>query len=367
MRSPSPRTAAVSVATAAALAAALAAPPALASPHVPAAGVTVADPQPAHRLVIEQEPVRAKPVRVGGRALAVPSCKPGEWKVTRFRGCKAIQGRVLTVAMTVPPMILGVTHFTATHSYQAAANSRTVTDKLTWRTTKTTMRGGRGPGPNLTIKSKCEAPCSATTKFKGGLMRPGKTLTGTITFHDTTPKVHQTQGTYLLIFTSTFALPGTYETPSPQFRCDNLMPGQRAGCVFPGAVPTVTSLAKLKFVGANIRRLQARGAPKVLHRNSWLEDLNRGQVCGRAKLPAGWKPPKGWPRPLSAKLNKPSCDEYAFARTDEGGAKPGNGYGWVPLRENNAQGGLLSGFFKQNRVLDAASILQPGDPFRVKA
>ncbi|MES9602383.1 MULTISPECIES: NucA/NucB deoxyribonuclease domain-containing protein [Actinomadura] len=82
----------------------------------------------------------------------------------------------------------------------------------------------------------------------------------------------------------------------------------------------------------------------MLHRTSHLTDLHRAQICGPARLPAGWKEPAGWPVHRGDPRHASSCDEYAFAFTNEGGRKPGNRYAWVPLSENRRQGNRLSIF-----------------------
>ncbi|PWI46209.1 hypothetical protein CK485_00185 [Streptomyces sp. ICBB 8177] len=56
------------------------------------------------------------------------------------------------------------------------------------------------------------------------------------------------------------------------------------------------------------------------------------------------------------------CDEYPFASTDEGGtALPATqrAVTWVPAAEQRKQGGMVSAFQVQNRVLK-------GDPFYVE-
>jgi hypothetical protein len=123
-------------------------------------------------------------------------------------------------------------------------------------------------------------------------------------------------------------------------------------------------VAGLPFIAANIRSVQARGGPAELHRNSFLKTANNKAVCPK-NPPAGWKPPKGWP-----KGQRPSCDEYPFAASWEGGTRlPANhrGIAWVPLSENNSQGGLLNAFYLANRVLDATDAKAKGDAFYVFA
>lgn len=158
-------------------------------------------------------------------------------------------------------------------------------------------------------------------------------------------------------------------TSGVTFRCDDRFSGKhgtsgiKAGCVYPSYLPTLRSLANLKFIAANIRHWQSKGDPRLLHRNSFLTRANRRVVCRKAKVPRGWTPPPGWPLPASAKPNRPSCDEYPFAATKEGGVV--GHYGWVPKRENDSQGGRVNGFFNQNRVLDAFNRSGTGDGFYV--
>jgi hypothetical protein len=63
-----------------------------------------------------------------------------------------------------------------------------------------------------------------------------------------------------------------------------------------------------------------------------------------------------------------SCDEYPFATTDQGASKtttPDWGWAWVPEAEQDSRGGRLSGFYKQERVLDGTN--GTGDQFWVEA
>jgi hypothetical protein len=159
-------------------------------------------------------------------------------------------------------------------------------------------------------------------------------------------------------------------TRGREWRCDDKLRPQKAGCVYASFVPTV-SMAGLKFIAASIRKIQARGGPRQLHRNSFLMDSNRAAVCN-IKLPAGWKPPVGWPLPVNKPggANEPQCDEYPFAATWEGGKRlpaPQRGYAWVPAGENRSQGGQLNAFYLANRVLDATSAKTKGDAFDVAA
>jgi hypothetical protein len=163
-----------------------------------------------------------------------------------------------------------------------------------------------------------------------------------------------------------FSTGGVSTTRGEQWRCDDKL-NQRAGCVYASFIPTITTMAGLKFIAPNIRSVQARGGPKELHRNSLLTSSNRTAACN-IKLPAGWKPPAGWPLPITDLNNKPTCDEYPFAGTWEGGKRlPASqrGTAWVPYGENSSQGGLLNAFYLANRVLNATSKTTKGDAFYV--
>src|SRR5579859_324591 len=43
------------------------------------------------------------------------------------------------------------------------------------------------------------------------------------------------------------------------YRCDDILKGQGAGCVFPKVTPTLTTMTKLSAIADNIRRIQAKG------------------------------------------------------------------------------------------------------------
>ncbi|MBT2212459.1 NucA/NucB deoxyribonuclease domain-containing protein [Actinomadura sp. NEAU-AAG7] len=217
------------------------------------------------------------------------------------------------------------------------------------------------------ITTKCEGTCVGTGEVAGPSSAKGQSFTGKLNYRDQTPQ--QEHNKPIIIVTPEMPVPGAgmpaAARATTDVRCDDLLKPQGAGCVVPEFTPTITSLHRLRFIDANIRQWQGRGAPKVLHRNSFLKAGHRSAVCGKAKLPQGWRPPAGWPLPLSDPRNKPSCDEYAFAATNEGGTRPGNGYDWVPKREQDSQGADLKNFFDANRVLDAASARTEGDAFNV--
>ncbi|WP_121434127.1 NucA/NucB deoxyribonuclease domain-containing protein [Actinomadura pelletieri] len=269
----------------------------------------------------------------------------------------------LTVTVLQKGKEVGRLYGTITQSIKLNTKSRTFTESFALRTDGISGKAG---GIRAGVVASCGTGCKARSKGIGGTLVPRRVITGSVSYTDATARVHAARTSYRMTLVKAGYTPGLPTWRSPiDFRCDNLLKGQNAGCVFPRFTPSITSMRSLKFIAPNIRRWQGRGAPKTLTRNGHLANANRRAVCGKAKLPKGWKAPKGWPMPLSNRNNKPSCDEYAFAATNQGGAKAGNGYGWVPLRENSSQGGQLTAFYKAHRVLDATSAKTRGDAFIV--
>ncbi len=145
-------------------------------------------------------------------------------------------------------------------------------------------------------------------------------------------------------------------TDTATFRCNRTKRGR--GCVVPGYLPSAefslsspkhglvaAHMADAEASLANHPGRQADGIP--LTRQTDLLDIvaNRLASCGAFKptIPQG------------------SCDEYPFASTEEGAARPGALLGVdfsvreVPLSQNRSQGGVLGRFYRRNRVLDGDS------------
>lgn len=93
----------------------------------------------------------------------------------------------------------------------------------------------------------------------------------------------------------------------------------------------VIDAAKMPFISRNIRLAWTDGTPSVLTRNSAKQASNRAAACGT------FAPKYGG-----------SCDEYAFATTDEGGS--GARTEEVPLREQRCQGGAITGGYAKAGV-----------------
>ncbi|MFC4908893.1 NucA/NucB deoxyribonuclease domain-containing protein [Actinomadura gamaensis] len=273
----------------------------------------------------------------------------------------------LTVTLYRNTTPVGQVFGTLTQVIELNMKSRAFSERFALHTDRIV---GSASGVFGTIAVSCGGGCKASPSgISGKVLRVGSTINGKIGYSDSVRKgkAHSSPTHYTMTFTKAGYVPtkpAVWNSPL-KFRCDDAIGGLGAGCVFPAYTPTLTSMRSLRFISQNIRNLQKKGAPKLLHRNSKLTTSNRRAVCGPAKLPRGWKPPAGWPKPLSDKKNKPSCDEYAFAGTNEGGKKPHNGYAWVPKRENDSQGGKLIAFYKAWRVLDATSARGQGDAFYV--
>ena len=180
------------------------------------------------------------------------------------------------------------------------------------------------------------------------------------------------------MWTYNFRVPGgsqaqLYDYVLP-FRCDGVVPGAGAGCVFDYYTPTLWySRASLPQFTAHVEGAQLSGLPGrtvPLHR---LTDQTLRELNGRTACPsASWLPrPDGY-----------QCDEYPFRSTYEGAATGGgtartqswcqvtlpgaastgsSGYSicMIPKQQNVTAGSQLGVFYSQNRVAD-------NDPFYVR-
>ncbi|PBI83776.1 hypothetical protein BKP42_67630 [Rhodococcus erythropolis] len=165
---------------------------------------------------------------------------------------------------------------------------------------------------------------------------------------------------------SDFATDWTLDTPVPgmsqsygtemtdiSLRCDEVV-GAFPGCVNPDYVPTLkfSGLPNININIGNHQALNGVGAPggTPLHRGeSALNTVaNRDAACRTDRESTLGPPPSN--------MTNPSCDEYPFASSKEGGGNAS--VRWVPLAENNSQGGQTSTFYQNNRVM-------PGDAFYV--
>ena len=299
-----------------------------------------------------------RPVYAAAPATATPAaatCKPNE--AFRFLAC----GRTpFTDTFYVDNKVVGRITFLLQQTDQLAVKSTAVTESDEIYDIKVS---GEVLPTAVATAATCGANCTGSAHGSVALV-PGATYRFDLHFSNSVGAgaVHFNAPAYRWVFSSGGEVTGG----GLQWRCDDKL-NEHAGCVYPIFHPTITSLAGLKFIAASIKRIQARGGPKELHRNSFLTTANRNAVCN-IKLPPGWKPPAGWPLPITDPKNKPTCDEYPFAASWEGGKRlPASqrGTAWVPASENSSQGGLLNAFYLQNRVLDATSAKTKGDAFNV--
>lgn len=153
--------------------------------------------------------------------------------------------------------------------------------------------------------------------------------------------------------------------PGPQYanqkiRCDNATPvNNGTGCVNPSFEPTVKYYSSaMPYIVDNIRAGQAAtgdGDPatgQLLEREfgDFIKE-NRDDACGTTAL-ARLRKIAATPPP---NMTSPSCDEYPFASTVQGGT--GATVAWVPLAENTAQGTLMAQFYRDYRVMPSDGYL----------
>ncbi|MFD5699017.1 NucA/NucB deoxyribonuclease domain-containing protein [Streptomyces lasiicapitis] len=106
-----------------------------------------------------------------------------------------------------------------------------------------------------------------------------------------------------------------------------------------GTSSIAANIAKIQDSGPHHYGLKGKGSTLTRSTSDKNEKDNRNKAC-----------PKSRKRPPGK-----SCDEYPFARTNQGAARVARkdwGWAWVPEREQHQQGGFLSRFYKENRVLD---------------
>jgi hypothetical protein len=206
----------------------------------------------------------------------------------------------------------------------------------------------------MSLVVSCGTQCHATSQWHPGT-RVEKGAKGTISYQDSVRaggvdiELTQYKATFRLI-NGHHANPLKWKSPL-NFRCDDALNGQRAGCVFPAFIPILTSMAKLPGIAKNIRRIQNKGpghygrpgGGNPLHRLVDEAQQRRNNRIACAKKVTG-------PRPKGK-----SCDEYPFASTYEGGhslPRADRGWAWVPTNQQDRQGGLIRTFYYSNRVLN---------------
>jgi hypothetical protein len=292
---------------------------------------------------------------VAAASIALPSwCTAGSWWAQRTEICQGGTAASLTWKDASSGKVLGTAQFLILQDLQLSPLGRTFAENFELQVTSVT---GQLPGATVNLAVSCGGTCTATSHFpNGSAIAQGSDITTAIDYSDSTATVNTTTSEYALTWGPGTTNPVTW--PSPSYRCDNLIPTQGAGCVSPDYIPTMTSMASLPNIAANIGDIQQAGPHHYgrkadglpLTRNSSLYPKNRDAAC-----------PPNAPRP-----DGKSCDEYPFATTDQGASQttpPDCGSAMVPNDEQSQQGGFVSGFYRQERVLDGTN--GTGDKFWV--
>ncbi|MFF4963169.1 NucA/NucB deoxyribonuclease domain-containing protein [Streptomyces sp. NPDC001222] len=271
---------------------------------------------------------------------------------------------------------VGTASFTVWHEVHLNLKRVKWSEKIT--VSKAALNGTAG-GIITTFHPSCGSGCQVHAG--GGLASPftlnGSAHTGSAdhTFTVSAGHPRSTHTRYELDFNKPGYTPGEVAYAGSTYRCDDEDRQYGAGCVYPTRVSVekdwtkLSDMANLPGIGDNIRKVQRAGlhigypgstVPLTRATKGQAND-NRREVCGPDVHP---KPGDiWWTVDPHDDGTKPSCDEYPFAETTQGGNTynpPNRSIKWVPLKENRQQGGLLRTFFGRYHIL-------PGDKFYVQA
>ncbi|WP_316763689.1 NucA/NucB deoxyribonuclease domain-containing protein [Streptomyces herbicida] len=271
---------------------------------------------------------------------------------------------------------VGTASFTVWHEIHLNLKRVKWSEKIT--VGKATLTGSAG-GISTTFHPSCGSGCQVHAG--GGLASPftlnGHVHTGsadhTFTVSAGHPRTSQTR--YEFDFTKPGYTSGDFPYVGFKYRCDDEDRQYGAGCVYTGTLSVekdwtkLSDMANLPGIGDNIRKVQHAGlhigypgsTVPLTRATKDQVDANRRAVCGPSVHP---KPGDiWWTVDPHDDGTKPSCDEYPFAETTQGGTTynpPNRSIKWVPLKENRQQGGILRTFFGRYHIL-------PGDKFYVQA
>lgn len=319
-------------------------------------------PAPGQVFFEKKVPVEVQDQDVPGIAakLADPNCLND-----RFNSCKYYQERVeqwVRDTPSSPPRLFGAWAVYFTFKSRSIVQDRRST--ITFQGSVEVASGEPVPG-NLTISIEVQEPnVGAGRSIRTVSMGLYAGATGSDQVAYFSPIVNNYQLRTQLQYTWNSQTPVPPEVPGPTtrmtqnyIRCDTAQEvNYGTGCVNPAYLPIANfPVGTYPYISPNIQADQAdtqRGAPGIsaLHRNSPSEvDANRNAACSTARQTALGPPPTG--------MDVPSCDEYPFASTQEGGST--SRIAWVPLAENNTQGNTLIDFYRQSRVMT-------GDAFYVQ-
>jgi hypothetical protein len=180
---------------------------------------------------------------------------------------------------------------------------------------------------------------------------------------------------WTLTFTKVGATSGSGNFDFGVFRCDNAIINKAPGCVVPWAAEVMTfSSAKNPNLVTHIRKAQQSGLPGAVNVSTLTRTTNATIASTNYSRACSGKP----------SVTGKSCDEYPFKTSTQGLASIPDWQNWrrsftgcswnalvngqtgakgvsvcmVPVEEQQSQGGIVGGFYKSWRVLNA-------DPFYV--
>jgi hypothetical protein len=287
-------------------------------------------------------------------------CPYDQWLADRFDMC--ITGSYYYTIYTLDPesgnwILTGEIDFTLEQDISLSAVTATFAENDVLIVSSAS--GDATSGTTIAFSASCGGSCTATSHFATSPLVADETLTGSVSYSDSTTTVDSTQSSYTMTAYNPVAVngPQSLTWDSLTYRCDDEVAAY-PGCVVPSYTPYLTTMTSLPAIAANIASIQAAGphhygspnyAPAYpLHRTTnWTIINANNRIACPQKLkpldPSAYIPPSG------------SCDEYPFATTMEGAsqtAKPDWGTALVPPAQQNSQGGYISSFYQSNRILD---------------
>jgi hypothetical protein len=170
--------------------------------------------------------------------------------------------------------------------------------------------------------------------------------------------------TWDLTFTNGDYTPATTYYSMDDIRCDNAVPGATSvGCVVPWYAPAVSySLSWNPTLASHVQQAQNSGlpgatfgAPLTRTTDPAIVNENRTKACGDAPSIEGKScdeyPLASTYQGLSADGERRTFDGCSFDLPRQTGAQ-GVSVCMINQSDNNAQGGIMSAFYKSERVLD---------------
>ncbi|WP_128637636.1 NucA/NucB deoxyribonuclease domain-containing protein [Streptomyces sp. C] len=270
------------------------------------------------------------------------TCLPGPNLIERFRACAQSEA---TLTIRERQKVVGRAVLDMTQQYELAATKPEFGEKVTFKVKRVE---GRAQGARITLAAACAGSCKTVVKVPVLTVSAGNESVGSVTHTDSTTKRNTATVSYTATVTAAAATPGATTWKSPVIRCDKEI-GSQAGCVIPNAIPALKTMADLPEIAANIRKVMDGGPHHY-------GDRTRGSALTRSTDPNNERDNRNAACPASRKRPAgKSCDEYPFARTNQGAAKSERrdwGWAWVPVSEQRQQGGRVSAFYQTQRVLD---------------